>query len=124
MSVGEFDVAFTVTEREDGTYGVRAATGVHAPEVYVSTDDDGQILDQHESDMVADVKRQGWELLTGWTGQYGYNGPIMHASEYFGGSLREHVLSVPGTYVLVVVACEFDEDGDAGWAIARKLQEV
>jgi hypothetical protein len=65
-----------------------------------------------------------WTALTGWTGQYGYKGAVMHASEQFEGGIRDHVLATPGTYVLSVVnvmAEEGDEDPEpAGWAVLRK----
>lgn len=117
-SIGEFDVVFVVSENG----ACRADFTTYAPEVFVSTDDDGQILSVHEAEMIEDVRRQGWEMLTGWSGQWQYSGPIMHASEYFGGRLREHVLSVPGTYALVVVTGDCDDDPDAGWAVVRKLE--
>ena len=45
----------------------------------------------------------GWELLQGFTGQYGYNGPVMHSSEYVGGGLERHILETPGYYVVLIV---------------------
>lgn len=47
---------------------------------------------------------EGWELLTGFTGQYGYNGPVMHSSEYIGGGLAQHILETPGDYVVLEVS--------------------
>ena len=72
-----------------------------------------------------------WTLITtGYSGQYGYGGPIMHNSELIGGRLAEDILSTPGLYVALV--CYWpddpdtaDEDRDAGgdyiegWAVAR-----
>lgn len=75
---------------------------------------------------------EGWELLTGFTGQYSYNGPIMHNSEFIGGSLERHILETPGYWVAVGVEshCQYTEphctedsgcDCDpAGWAVAHK----
>ena len=45
----------------------------------------------------------GWELLRGFTGQYSYNGPVMHPSEYVGGGLERHILETPGYYVVLEV---------------------
>lgn len=98
-------------------------TGVYAPEVTVETDSDGQILDEHDAQMIANVRSQGWELLNGWSGQYGYAGPIMHPSEFVGGDLEKHIRETPGVYVVTTVACEpngWSDDEQAGWAIAYR----
>jgi hypothetical protein len=79
--------------------------GVWAPEVY--------------ADGVDVTVPAGWELLTGYSGQYGYSGPVMHPSEFIGGGMARDILASPGVYVAVVVG---DLDGDeepAGWAVAR-----
>ena len=59
----------------------------------------------------------------GWTGQHGYNGAVMHASEQFAGPLANYVISRAGVYVLTVVeVLADDEDANeepAGWAILR-----
>jgi hypothetical protein len=79
---------------------------------------------------------EGWELLQGFTGQYGYRGPVMHPSEFIGGGLERHILETPGYYVALVVnaycdysgetQCEEDSGCDcepAGWAIAFKAKD-
>lgn len=55
---------------------------VYAPEINMSTDDDGQILQEHDDALIADLERQGWTVETGWTGQYGNHAknPVMHTS--------------------------------------------
>lgn len=45
----------------------------------------------------------GWKLLEGFTGQYSYNGPVMHSSEFIGGGLERHIRETPGYYVALVV---------------------
>lgn len=107
--------------------------GVHAPEVVVECDDDdaGSITLQAEAEMVHYVERQGWELMTGYTGQYLYHGPIMHTSEYVGGRLEEDIRETPGLYVVVEVtglyATEEQEEAQAsqpiGWVVARKVDQ-
>jgi hypothetical protein len=111
--VMEFDHVVQVGEGG----AVTDAEGVYAPELHMETDDDGQILDAHERDYIEQARRQGWQLLTGWTGQYGYRGPVMHSSEFVGGALAEHILETPGTYV--VTAVETDDE-PAGWVVAYR----
>lgn len=43
-----------------------------------------------------------WSLMTGYTGQYGYRGPIMHPSEFIGGGMADDILSTPGLYVALI----------------------
>lgn len=102
---------------EDGN--VTDAQNVWAPEVYVDTDENGQILNEHEIEMVDSVRSQGWKLLTGYTGQWMYSGPIMHSSEFIGGALADDILAIPGTYVAVSVETLDDGEDAAGWAVAR-----
>jgi hypothetical protein len=94
-------------------------SGVYAPEFTVGTDADGQVLAEHEAQMIADVKAQGWELVSGWTGQYGYSGPIMHPSEFIGGALEQHIRETPGYWVAVAVEGD-DYEPAAGWALAYR----
>lgn len=101
----EFDQVFTVGD--DG--GITYPENVWAPTVYNSEEND------------VDIDSDEWEALTGFTGQYGYRGAVMHPSEYFGGGMREEILSTPGTYVLtVVIDMEPEDDNIIGWCILRK----
>lgn len=89
----------------DGT--VSDVSGVHAPEW--DTEDGADPADP-----------AGWELLRGYTGQWGYSGPVMHASEYVGGALARDILDTPGTYAVVYVSDLDDLDaGPYGWAVAH-----
>lgn len=75
---------------------------------------------------------EGWSLMSGYTGQYGYNGPCMHQSEYIGGGMARDILETPGLYVALIVRSdcghteEFcnEEDGcqcePESWAVAHK----
>lgn len=56
-----------------------------------------------ESDL--DIESDDWEALTGYTGQWGHNGAIMHPSEMFAGPIYQDVMATPGVYVLVSVEC-------------------
>lgn len=114
------EIDHVVQIMEDGS--VIDRNDLYAPEVNVDTDGEGSILAEHESDMIEDVKRQGWEMLTGWTGQYGYSGPIMHPSEYIGGRLAEHILSNPGIYCAVAVETYEGEDA-VGWTVCKMIEQ-
>lgn len=106
----EFDCVFEVLEGG----AVVDRHDIYAPQVYV----------YENCPVDIDGIPVGWEALTGWTGQYGYKGAVMHASEQFAGPMAAHVLGTPGVYVLVVVeVLEEDEDGEsepAGWAVLRR----
>lgn len=108
--------------REDGTIDDRVE-GVWAPEVHIDTDEDGQITREHEQQMIRDVESEGWQLLTGWTGQYlSAHSPIMHPSEYIGGALEEHIRETPGLYAAVSVE-DGTEEG-VGWAVAYREENA
>lgn len=83
--------------------------GVHAPSVY--HDPDGDIT----------IEGDGWLAMTGLTGQYGYNGAVMHSSEFIGSRIAEAMSdlsdSTPQVFVVVVVESDVDGEEPAGWAI-------
>jgi hypothetical protein len=111
-----------VRVRDDGT--VEAVPDVRAPEVETETTDDGSILKEHEADMIRAVRRQGWSLLSGWTGQYGYSGVGLHSSEYIGGNLEDHIRETPGLWVACRITLA-DGDGDAdSWVVAHREEEL
>ena len=68
-----------------------------------------------------------WTFFSnGYTGQYGYHGPIMHNSEFIGGRLADDILAEPGIYCAVVADWspeDGDEDSDTveGWAVVRLI---
>lgn len=61
-------------------------------------------FERHPLD-IENVGPQGWDILRGFSGQYGYAGGVMHASEQIGGGLETFILSHPGLYVACVVNC-------------------
>jgi len=82
---------------------------VYEPEFQMGTDDDGQILKVHDAAMIEEIAGQGWTVETGWSGQYSYSGPVMHESEYIGGSLADHILSTPGLWCALPVYVDSEE---------------
>ena len=60
-----------------------------------------------------------WEPVTGKTGQYGYDGPVMHESEVFAGSLEQWCREHAGVYTLTTV--DDVETGEPfGWMLLRR----
>jgi hypothetical protein len=104
---------------------VTDAPGVHGPgETWVKVDDDGQMVSLDPAAINID-NGQGWSLLTGFSGQHGYSGPIMHSSEVVGGGLERYIVSHPGFYVVTEVLGSpppGDEGGwdPVGWAVAYR----
>lgn len=93
----ELDTVFIVND--DCTVEL---TGGFAPEV---------IGRQGPSDPIIENDPGHWEFFSrGYTGQWGYSGPEMHASEYLGGRLAEDILAEPGIYALVGVRYDCDPD--------------
>lgn len=89
----EFDTVFRI---EDGQ--VVTVDNLYAPTVM--------------HDPTADVEIDGdWECLTGMTGQYGYNGAVMHPSEYIGRGIAQ-VLSEQdeGTVFAIVTVDAYPDD--------------
>jgi hypothetical protein len=105
----------------DGTITDRVP-GVYAPELFMSTADDDchSILDEHEKAYIEDARRQGWEILDGFSGQDRYSGPIMHTSESIGGYLEDHIRTHPGLWVAVSVETDDDSDDAAGWVVLHR----
>ncbi|HZL81388.1 MAG TPA: hypothetical protein VFC06_05540 [Demequina sp.] len=73
---------------------------------------------------------EDWEPMHGFTNQYGYKGPVMHASEQLGGGMEDWVWEHPGTYAIVEATYTVDEDGNElgmgafddppeGWVLLR-----
>lgn len=69
---------------------------------------------------------EGWELLSGYTGQHGYDGPWMHDSETISGRMVDDVLDRPGYYTAIYASYPDEDEPETGqtyeegWAIAYK----
>lgn len=92
----------------------------------VRVDDSGNV--DHASDVYAPSLSDGeldssdWSLMDGYSGQSGYSGPIMHASEFVGGAIERDILATPGLYV-TLVDYPSDETEPEGWAVAYRSEE-
>lgn len=114
-SVMETDHVIRV--HDDGTVSEPAGE-VWAPELHALSYEDGSHTAETDPDLCRQAADAGWALESGWTGQHGYNGPCMHASEFIGGGLATHILATPGYWVAVLVN---EDDGDPeSWAVAYR----
>ena len=105
-SLIEFDQTFTIKD------GVILDSAEYAPSVW------------HDDVNDVEIESQYWEAFSvGYTGQYGYKGAVMHASEQLSGKLERDIISTNGTYALVAVEVFPDEDDEcpepAGWMILK-----
>src|SRR5690625_6401687 len=80
----EFDWTYHV----DGDGHMTEALDVHGPDVFVQEEGGKPIV------------YGGWELLSGWSFQWMYPGPVMHDSEGIHPPMGEHILENPGYYVV------------------------
>ena len=103
----DFDCPFTLAA--DGT----VTGGASGPDVFAPS-----VFHDEESDVWIDGA--GWEPLTGMTGQYGYHGAVMHASEVIGGStgivrrMLEYVTDAGEPQTFVIVSVEVMTEDHAG----------
>lgn len=76
------------------------------------------------------VQGLGWQVLTGRTGQHGYNGAVQHASEQWSQCHVDDLVRLadhPGHALLFTIVEVRDEDGELndgdpiGWVVAYKL---
>lgn len=104
----DFDSPFRV----DIDGNVTTASGIHAPAVY-----------HVEGEREPEVDGTGWEFVDGYSGQHGYSGPVMHASEQLAGGIARDVLADPGVYVVTVVEDLDDMDNPAGWVLLKHQTE-
>lgn len=66
----------------------------------------------------------GWTTITGFTGQYGYNGAVMHPSEFVGTLIADHLayLATGDDSIVFAIVTVDDIDGyePVGWTIAYR----
>lgn len=81
------------------------------------------VLTDKSTDVYIDDSK--WVALTGYTGQYGYNGAVLHSSEYLGGGLLLDILEDVGTIYCLTVVYNPEEDQEeydddmAGWCVLQ-----
>ena len=133
MTISTYTVTgLTLTDPEGRECDLDDVMGLSEPAVLVECDDEGAVMVTHlpglgapesfttndDEELAHQARAQGWTPLTGFTGQHGYNGPVMHPSEYIGGGLARHILDTPGQYAVATVD---DDDGEAyGWVVMHR----
>lgn len=128
----DFDSPFRVVSTSDsGETIIEGAPGIYAPDVTLFVGRDGNGVGEEEIDYRPWNESTRWQAITGYSGQQGYSGPTMHASEYLGGNMARDVLAdIGSTYVAVTVEClanwdatEEEEmevrDNPAGWMLLK-----
>jgi hypothetical protein len=93
--------------------GTLTTETLYAPESFDMGEDDADVIGQARS--------AGWELVTGYSNQHGYSGPVMHTSEYIGGGMARAVLATPGVYAVATVDDANNDGYPIGWVLMRKV---
>lgn len=128
----DFDSPFRIVRTSDnGETMIEGVPEVYSPEVVLYVDRDGNGVGEEEIDGQQWNESTRWQAINGYSGQHGYSGPTMHASEYLGGNMARDVLAdIGATYVVTTVEClpvwdatEEEEmevrDNPAGWMLLK-----
>lgn len=92
--------------------GTLTTEDIYAPDSFdMGTDD---------ADVIGQARSAGWELVTGYSNQHGYSGPVMHTSEYIGASMVRAILATPAVYAVASVD-DADDGYPVGWVLMRKV---
>ena len=120
------EAADACTERMNGKVASRKRASLNDQmefDCVVEVKPDGSVVDAPNvyGPSLYDDELEGseWTLMDGYSGQFGYSGPIMHDSEFIGGGLERDILAQPGYYV-ALVNYSLDDDEPEGWAVAYK----
>lgn len=118
---GEMDFGHVIFSFGDGR--IADVVGIWAPTYVCFADDHGDYLDP----VIEGDNPAGWALMAGYSGQHGYSGPWMHASEFVGGGMARDILATPGIYVAVYPTI-LNEDGELEdpdtWAVAYIAENI
>lgn len=107
----ELGTAFGMSQRG----AVQALIEIDVPQVHITADRD-----------VLEIGRSGWAVLSGFSNQEGYSGPIIHPSEFFSGPMARqlHFETISKksdrVYALVEVTDPDDPDALVGWAVLER----
>lgn len=98
-------------DNDGSVFGPITGTDLMCPEVFLETDGTLDILGK-------------WEAMSGFSNQYGYRGPMMHASEYMSGSgMEAWIRANPGVYVVTEPLdadnLDADDPGTMTWVLLK-----
>lgn len=106
---------------EDGSITDDLHNELWAPELSVHVDEHGQLSEDDLAQLHQDAEAQGWTLWTGYPmGTFSRNDPLMHPSQYVGGSLEDDIRRTAGYYCVVHVDTDEEEPQPAGWAVCHR----
>lgn len=121
----EFDCPFIVGAQDDGETIIEDDPDTYAPCVIDYIDRDGSSIGE------MDVDDSAWEPVSGYSGQHGYRGPEMHASEFLGGGMARDVLADTGAVYVIVAVTNLPEweatdeetedvrNSESGWVLLK-----
>lgn len=105
----------------NGRGAIAHVEGLWAPTAHMYEDGEGDWTTEFEAG------QNRWQLMTGYSGQHGYNGPWMHQSEFIGGGMARDILATPGFYVAIYPSAT-DINNDPAepdtWAVAYISENI
>lgn len=104
------NIEFHSVYESDGNGNVWVRDDIPTPEMEPGNPQSDGTFSEPEISAHA-IESYGWDLLTGFTGQYSYNGPVMHDSETLSGGLWGHILDTPMLFSPQVAEYYPDHEG-------------
>lgn len=117
--INDVDLGLVFEIKDDGTIVSRYPLGPASPEV-VHVEGERAPKDIEIQPGAMGEVWSAWS--TGRSGQYLYQGAVMHPSEFIGGGFERDMLAEPGIYVAVEVRDadgQFPEGDPIGWVVLR-----
>lgn len=97
----DFSFGTEFTARDGALYPVDTLC-VEEAAVLLLPDDCGPDTLHDELEAARQAHWPEYELVSGYSGQHGYSGPVMHVSEYFGGGMVADCIADNGEHVYVM----------------------
>lgn len=111
----EFDQVFVVRSNGQWYPNTYPGRNLFVPSVYGETDPETGFYEET-------IDSDDWEFVSeGMTGQYGYNGPVLHPSEYYSEGMYRRLLELHDDYDAFANVAVWDVDSNGedivGWVI-------